>query len=139
MAVLLADDATVTAVRGTGDKFFVGIDLVPDTIERPFQHCVVTNTEPERHLAGRNGFVATTFDIDNYADDSGTCLDLARVSRLALDGYKGVITDGNDALDVIYIHWLDETHVTSVALSGSDRAVAYIRQQYEMFTKNPAG
>lgn len=141
IAVLLATDEELVALRGDdeADKFFIGLDLVPQNTPLPFQVVTVTDSDPERHLGGRNPFVTTQMDIDHYTDTAGECMELARLTRNALEGSRMTVVDGNDVLDVEYLHWIDQTHVQMTGVPGDDHSVAHIRQQFEMMSASPVG
>ena len=135
VALILDADADVVDLRdssATSDKFFLGTDLIPPNIDRPYQHCIVTDTDPIRHLGGHTLFTTTSFDIDHFAADSATVMQLAQATRQALDGYRNTITDNGETIAVKYIHWTDETHVAAVAIPGTEKGAAHIRQAYEM-------
>lgn len=137
ISVILDADASVTALRS--DRFYIGINLVPSGPARPYQYCDQTDVQEFRHMTGRTGFANVSFELETYSDTADECINLARVSRLALDQFNGVVSDDGDEFDIKTIKLDDESHVAPLPIPGQERALAVIRQSYQMiYFRNPS-
>lgn len=138
ISIILDNDADVTALRA--DRYYIGLNMVPSRIERPYQYCDQRDAQEFRHMTGRTGFASVVFELETYADTPDGCIDLAHESRAALDEFKGLVTDESDGdtFDVISIKLDDESHVVPLPIPGRETALALIRQSYRMiYYRNP--
>lgn len=138
ISIILDNDADVTALRS--DRYYIGLNMVPSKIARPYQYCDQRDVEEFRHMTGRSGFASVVFELETYADTADTCIDLARKSRQALDEFEGTVTDesAGDEFDVKSIKLDDESHVVPLPIPGRETALAVIRQSYRMiYFRNP--
>lgn len=136
VSIILDNDASVTALRG--DRYYLGINMIPSGHDRPYQYCDQLDSQEFRHMTGRTGFASAQFELEHYADTPDDCINLAHVSRLALDQFNGVVTDDSDEFDITSIKLDDESHVAPMPISGQEQSLAVIRQSYQMiYYRNP--
>ena len=86
-------------------------------------------------MTGRTGFARYVVELESYADDAQTCLELALASREALDGYTGTVVSGSDDFNFAYVKLDDENDMAVVPISGSAQGAAVIRQSYRILQR----
>jgi len=138
VAIILENDPEVSALRS--DRYYIGLNMVPSRIQRPYQYADQRDVTEFRHMTGRTGYANVLFEIETYADTPTACMNLARETRQTLDEYTGLVIDADDGdeFEVISIKLDDESHVLPVPIPNQDSGLAVIRQAYQMiYFRNP--
>ncbi len=82
--------ALLAPVAG-GRRYWV---RAPQTVTRPFVVLNRISGIPSYHYQGSSGFVASSVQIDVYADTYSACIAAARQIKGLLSGYKGGANQG---------------------------------------------
>lgn len=134
ISILLNADTDVTTIRDA--RYFVGLNLAPASEPFPYQYAIQRDKEVIGHLGGRSGFSRYVVEIESYADDADTCLNLASATRAALDHFKGTAEDGDDSFEFTSLKLDDESEVAVIPIHGREQGAAVIRQSYRILEAN---
>ena len=87
----------------------------------------------DHHVTGATGLVEARLQIDHWSEDYDECLALSNATRLALDSYRGTVTQGSDSTSIRELHLMDDNIQTTQRSDASDTQYHRVRHDYQMW------
>lgn len=128
-ALLVADVSMAAAV---GTKIYP--NLAPESATRPYQVLTRIDGVQEHHVRAASGCSRVRIQLDSYADTYAAAKALARLARMALDGYQSASVSDTDGgtLTNVRIRLLSDQDGFDEPIAGKGRGVHRVIQDYEV-------
>lgn len=124
--------ANVGVSAAVGTKIYPNI--APESATRPY--CVLTRIDgvQEHHARAASGCSRVRVQVDSYADTYAAAKALARLARMALDGYQSASVSDTDGgtLTNVRIRLLSDQDGFDEPIAGKGRGVHRVIQDYEV-------
>ncbi len=104
---------------------------------RPYIVYTRIANDPQHHLGGFSGLAFVRLQLDLFSDDADALYALREAVRQRLDGYRGRVTVGSDAIEFQCIELIDEQSGGETPDDGSDTAPHRYRMDFRVSALEP--